>query len=547
MSEKIIIGNIITVDDSMPKAEAAAIRDGIIVKVGTREEAQAAVSDSAEVMDYTGKWIYPGFLDSHTHGMFAGFRAIGQADLSLVQPPIDLDEYRRIIKKFIDDNPEKEIYAAAGWAEDGTYLDYTFLDEICSDKPLVMNTAGGHSCLLNTKAMEHFGIDDAAVEKYGTALVHVGPDGHPDGYVCEEPAMKLLGQLPKTHDDIKKFILKWQEMALSHGITAVGDAGVEILSPLINGVYKELEEEGKLALRTRGYLMVPDHPESPAAEAERIANTEKEISGEYFKVVGIKAFLDGVVEAHTGWLLEDYDDEPGYHGVERFNNPDKMTELLVEAQKRGLSVHVHAESDGAVRFMLKCVEKAQEITKDKDQRNILAHLHLVSPEDIKRMADTKSIAAVPPLWTAAVPGASEQEIRYIGQERYDNVYPIKSFIDEGATIVFHSDYPISPYFDIPQSIFMAIKRGVTILGLDKFEETRHNTKEGIDSMQSLKACTTNVAYAWREDDRMGSITAGKIANFAVVDVDFLDGDVMTFPDAKILATIVDGNVVYENK
>ena len=241
MTEKIILGNIITMDDSMPHAEAAAIKDGIIVKVGTQVEVRAAVSESAEIMDYKGQWIYPGFLEAHSHGMLAGFRAIGQADLSQVFTT-DFDKYREIIKQFIEDNPDKEFYLAAGWLEDTTPIDHKYLDDICSDKPLMMNTAGGHSCLLNTKAMEVFGINDASVEKYGTALVHVGPDGHPDGYICEEPCINLISGLPQTIPDIKEYLLNWQETALSHGITAVGEAGAELVSPLILDAYKELEK-----------------------------------------------------------------------------------------------------------------------------------------------------------------------------------------------------------------------------------------------------------------------------------------------------------------
>ena len=290
MSEKIILGNIITMDDSMLHAEAAAIKDGIIVKVGTEAEARAAVSESAEVLDYKGQWIYPGFLEAHSHGMFAGYRAIGQADLSKVLPT-NYDTYREIIKQFIIDNPDNEFSLAAGWLEDTTPIDHKYLDDICSDKPLIMNTGGGHSCLLNTKAMEVFGINDASVEKYGTALVHVGPDGHPDGYICEEPCIKLLGGLPQTVADIKDYLLNWQDTALSHGITAVADCGVELMSPLTLQAYKELEEEGKLCMRTYAYLLSPDHPENPTAEVERIAKIAEESNGEYIKVVGVKAFL----------------------------------------------------------------------------------------------------------------------------------------------------------------------------------------------------------------------------------------------------------------
>lgn len=544
MMEKLILGNVITMDDSLPRADAIAVRDGIIVKVGTEAEARAAVSDAAEVIDYTGKWVYPGFLEPHTHGMLAGQRAVGQADLSKIIPA-DYEQYKQVIKEFIESHPGKDMYMAAGWNEDGTYLDHSYLDAILPDKPLIMNTAGGHSCLLNKKAMERFGFDDASVEKYGTALVHVDAEGHPDGYICEEPAIKLLGCLPSTLEDIKAYLLNWQEFALSHGFTGVADAGVELLSPLTIEAYKELADEGKLVVRHYGYLLAADNTADPAALAAEVAQKAEKYNSEYFKVVGIKAFLDGVIEAHTGWLLEDYNDQPGYRGVQRFNDPDKMVELLVSAQKHGLSVHVHSEGDGATHFMLDCIEKAQAITGDKDQRNVLAHLHVVDPEDIRRMGDTHSIPAVAPLWTPVVEGEIEQELAYIGQERSDDSYPIKSFVDCGAKIVFHSDYPITHSIDIPASVFMANTRAIPGTTGEEFEQSKRNTKESIGCKDSLLAVTQNVAYAWGEEDRMGTITPGKLANLTVVDNDLLDGDVMTFYGSEILATIVDGNVVYK--
>lgn len=429
--------------------------------------------------------------------------------------------------------------------EDGTPIDYKYLDEICPDTPLIMNSGGGHSCLLNSKAMEKFGFDDESVKKYGEDLVHVGADGHPNGYLCEGPCISLIGSLPNTLADVKKYILKWQEMALSKGFTAVADAGVELFSENDLQAYKELDEEGKLSMRTYGYLLVKDNPEDPAAEVDRIAGEAVEFSGEYFKVIGVKGFLDGVIEAHTGWLLEDYADQPGYHGFERYNDADKMVQLLVAASKKGMPVHVHSEGDGATHFMLGCIEKAQETTKDYDQRNVLAHLHLVSDEDIRKMVSTHSIAAVAPLWTPFFPGEGEQEIVFIGEDRTMNAsFPIRSFTDQGAAIVYHSDYPISPYMDVPRSVFMAETRGCPEANLGGPIKSARNLKEAVDRKTSLEALTKNVAYAWHEEDRMGSIECNKLANFAVADRDFLTDDISSIPDGKIIATIVDGNVVY---
>ena len=111
-----------------------------------------------------------------------------------------------------------------------------------------------------------------------------------------------------------------------------------------------------------------------------------------------------------------YADDPNYFGNQRFNDKGKMVELISEAAKYNMPIHVHSEGSGATQFMLDCIEEAQAKTGNMDQRNALAHLHFVEEEDIQRMADTNSVAIVPPTWAPAIPGMIDAEISYIGKE-----------------------------------------------------------------------------------------------------------------------------------
>ena len=543
MKQTLILGNIITMDEKRPFAKAALVKDGVFAFVGSAAEAKRLAAADAEVLDYGENYIYPGFLESHCHGYFAGDRAVGQANLMQVGLT-DYVKYREIIKEFIAKNPQRKFYVAAGWAENEEYVTKAYLDEICSDKPLLMQTGGGHSMLLNTKALEWAGIDAAYAKKMGYDLVHVDETGEPDGYICEAPVMELMPKLSATFEEAKNLLLAWQEIAFKNGYTAVADAGTEIFFKDSARAYHALEEEGKLKLRTYAYILTEDNVADPKAEVARVAAVRANYSGEYFHVVGIKAFLDGVTEAHTGWQNQDYADQPGYHGVERFNDHDKMVQLIAEADKEGLSVHVHSEGGGATHFMLGCIEDAEKITGDKDQRNVLAHLHFVTEEDIRRMAATGSVPAVPPLWTAAIPGFYDIEVKYVGEELASQSYPIKSFFDAGACPVFHSDYPVSPSFNIPISIYMAETRALPKGMLDG-ADTRHNVKEAITREQSLRALTINVAHAWHQEHRLGSIEFGKIANMTVYDCDFLHDDIEKVAQANLIATLVDGKEVYK--
>jgi predicted amidohydrolase YtcJ len=457
MKQTVILGNIITMDEKRPFAKAALVKNGVFAFIGSAEEAKNLADADAKVLDYGENYVYPGFLESHCHGHLAGYRLIGQANLSPVGLT-DYQKYREIIQDFMAKNPQRDFYVAAGWVESDEYVSKAYLDDICPDKPLLMQTGGGHSMLLNTKALEWAGIDAAYAKKMGYEQVHVDKNGDPDGYICEGPVFEIVPKLPTTIDDIKEYLLAWQDLALSSGFTAVGDAGVEIVHRDAPKAYHELEEEGKLKMRTYAYMYVTDNIDSPKAAIARIAAERAELSGEYFHIVGAKAFLDGVTEAHTAWQNQDYLDQPGYHGVERFNDHDKMVELITEANKEGMAVHVHSEGGGATHFMLNCIEDAEKITGNKDQRNVLAHLHFVTEEDIRRMAATGSVAAVPPLWTAEIPGPYEMEVSYVGKELAENSYPIKSFYDAGANVVFHSDYPVSPMMNVKNSFYTAEKR-----------------------------------------------------------------------------------------
>ena len=543
MKQTLVFGNIITMDEKRPFAKAALVKDGVFAFVGSAAEAKRLAAADAEVLDYGENYIYPGFLESHCHGYFAGDRAVGQANLMQVGLT-DYVKYREIIKEFIAKNPQRKFYVAAGWAENEEYVTKAYLDDICSDKPLLMQTGGGHSMLLNTKALEWAGIDAAYAKKMGYDLVHVDKNGEPDGYICEAPVMELMPKLSATFEEAKNLLLAWQEIAFKNGYTAVADAGTEIFFKDSARAYHALEEEGKLKLRTYAYILTEDNVADPKTEVARVAAVRANYSGEYFHVVGIKAFLDGVTEAHTGWQNQDYADQPGYHGVERFNDHDKMVQLIAEADKEGLSVHVHSEGGGATHFMLGCIEDAEKITGDKDQRNVLAHLHFVTEEDIRRMAATGSVPAVPPLWTAAIPGFYDIEVKYVGEELASQSYPIKSFFDAGACPVFHSDYPVSPSFNIPISIYMAETRALPKGMLDG-ADTRHNVKEAITREQSLRALTINVAHAWHQEHRLGSIEFGKIANMTVYDCDFLHDDIENVAQANLIATLVDGKEVYK--
>lgn len=207
MKQTLILGNIITMDEKRPFAKAALVKNGLFAYIGSAEEAKRLAGEDAQVLDYGKNYIYPGFLESHCHGHLAGDRFIGQANLMEGGALTDYNRYREIIKKFIAKNPQRQFYLAAGWVENEEHVTKAYLDEICDNKPLFLHTGGGHSMLLNTKALEWAGIDAEYAKKFGYDLVHVDENGEPDGYICEGPVFEIVPKLPVTLEDAKDFLL----------------------------------------------------------------------------------------------------------------------------------------------------------------------------------------------------------------------------------------------------------------------------------------------------------------------------------------------------
>lgn len=185
--------------------------------------------------------------------------------------------------------------------------------------------------------------------------------------------------------------------------------------------------------------------------------------------------------------------------------------------------------------------KAQLETGIFNLRNSFAHLQYIRPEDIKRMADYNVCGAIAPLWIPKSDSAYVQECEYLGEEKALTGYPMQSFINEGVVVGFHSDYPVSTEISVPLSIYMAVT-GKT--PKDDYDMIR-NPNECISQKDAVLALTKNAAYMLNAEDEIGSLEIGKIANMVVYDKDFLNDDIEEIAKSKLIATIIEGDVVFK--
>lgn len=538
----LLLGNVITMDTATPTAEAVVVEDGVIKYVGSAEEARKKCDNKTIVKDYGTASIYPGFLEGHTHGALASDR-FQQADLTPLNEKEDavMDDYVAIMKQYMAEHPGLPIYKGAGWAVRDREPNAAMLDAICPDVPMCLNTEDGHSMWINTAAMKKFGIDKEAVKKYGADCVRVDANGDPTGYLSENPAIELLTKISMTKDECKKGLLMWQDKAFSYGFTAVTEAALNLVSPYTCEAYQELCDEGVWKLRTYAVEVIDEKvPDEKLDSAlNRVLELHNQYNGEYFKVTGTKVFMDGVIEAHTGWLEEEYSDQPGYYGLKRCPEASRVAKIVAFNNRNGMNVHFHSIGDAATRTVTEGIVQAIGETGIKDGRNTVAHLQVVNPASFDLFAKNNIIAVVAPLWVGKFPGEYDITCKYLG-DRAEKEYPIKSFYDAGVKVNFHSDYPISNSLSVARSVYMSVARTGPRLGAAGI----HNPSECITRQQALEAMTQNVAYQWHEENRQGSISVGKLANFAVFDVDFLKADLANIWDTKTIATYVDGKVVF---
>ena len=537
-ADLLVLGNVITMDEHKPHAEAVAVQGEKILYVGAAEVAKKLCDENTKVYDYGKNSVYPGFLEAHCHPGGAGLKmtAIAQLDRNA-----SLEECVQFMKEYMEAHPEKTIFQGVGFEEHEVAPNASMLDKICTDKIMILQDTGGHSAWMNTKAMETYGINKEAVEKWGTACVRVDENGNPTGYISEGPLFEIRNKMQYTLEEVKNALLAWQDYALSCGYTGAYNAGVELVTSLEPEAYYALEKEGKLKHYNFSGSMIQDNTDTPEDDIERIVKEAKEHNSKHYKILGAKVFCDGVVEGHTAWVLDEYIDQPGFHGVSRFDDHEKMVRLLKAASKHGLNAHIHTIGDAAVKAWVDAIAEAEEATGDFDRRFALAHLQVVRPEDIRRIGEYNIIAVAGMMWVMKTYAEFETMVKYLGEDKAYGGQLVKSFQDQGAVVVSHSDFPVSPSFSVPWAVCLGSLGYQPSMG----KEMLRHPQENLSRIDTLKVLTTNVAYSWHEEDRMGSLEVGKLANISVFDKDFLKDSFEEIENAKCLATFVDGEQVYK--
>ncbi len=531
-------GSIYTVDSKRSWGEAIAIAGKRILFVGSNKDIDPMIGPETVVIDLGGKMVLPGFVDAHAHPSDA-MDFVGNINLYLAK---SLEEYQQVITEYTEGHPNAEVLRGSGWDNQlfpGRGPNKAILDALVPDRPIALISYDAHSVWVNSLTLDRAQITKDTPDPEGGVIERDPETGEPNG-TLRETAMQLVEPVIPDYSlsERKSALLAYQDMAARVGITLCHDAMLEAQSI---AAFKELEVEGLLKMRFRGaMLMEPDQGIDEQIEAllkERSRNTHP-----YFQTNAAKIFVDGVVEGGTAFLFEPYEHKPGFCG-EPIWHPELLNAMAAELDKEKIQIHVHVIGDAAAHITLDALEFARKVNGRRDSRHLVTHLHLVLPEDIPRFKELEIVGVPQPFWFSAGDYYRELALPYLGKERADSQYPMRSFIDNGVIMASSSDFPVTIPFDPVRAIQLGITRSE--IGLEPGEVLWPEERVTLEEM--IATFTINGAYANFLEEETGSLEAGKRADIIVLDQNLFEIPATEIAKTKVLMTLVDGKVVFKER
>ena len=539
-------GAVYTVDAARRWAEAAAVRSGKVVAVGTDEAVREVIGPRTEVVELEGRMLLPGFQDAHAHPPAGGLEMM-QCHLS---DAYALPEYERIVSEYARSHPDVEWILGGGWSMDvfpGGTPTADALDRLVPDRPVYLPNRDGHSAWVNSKALELAGIT-AETSDPPDGRVERGLDGAPTG-TLHEGAMDLVEKLiPETTEaEWEEGLRVAQRYLHSLGITAWQDAIVGGSFDTFDA-YLACAGRGELTARVVGSLWWDRHRGQEQIE-EMIDRRARGDVGR-FRATSVKIMQDGVVETFSAAVLDPYLDRDGRPTGNRgisFVDPEALKGYVTRLDAEGFQVHFHALAERAVREALDAIEAARRSNGPSDGRHHLAHIQVVHPDDIPRFRQLNVVANAQPLWAMNEGQMRNLTIPFLGPERSTWQYPFASLVRSGAVLAMGSDWSVSspnPLWEMHVAVNRTGFPGYEYGDRDDELLEPFLPRERLDLPTALAAFTMGSAYVNHLDHLTGSIEVGKLADLVVLDRNPFEQPSEELYATTVQLTLVEGERVF---
>jgi predicted amidohydrolase YtcJ len=508
-------GNVLTMNQSQPCAEAVAVKGDRIVKVGTNQEISRLIGENTRVIRLNGKTVVPGFIDTHIHVADFG-RLLAWIDLSNAG---SITEIQNLLKARVQKSPKVKWLLGRGWNQ-ACFTDKRLptrfdLDAVSPDNPVVFYHQSGQVCVVNSKALELAGVTRLTPVPQGGAVDRDAETGELTGVLRDAATNLIWNVIPEpSEDELSEAAGLACEKILEAGVTSVHWM---VLSPIELSIIRKLHAQNKLP--TRFYVVVP------ASLLDNMANLPE--NDGTIKVGGAVVSADGYLASKTAALFKPYTDSSASGKL--LCTQEEMKTTATKILEKGYQLVIHAMGDKAVNAALTAIEQASKETPQKDRRNRIEQAAVLNQELISRMKKLGAIVSVQPLVVASefsVWSATE----HLGAERARWLYPLKTLIENGIRVIGGSDCPMEPL-----SPLMGIQAAVTRTAFPE---------EQITVDDALRMYTVDAAYSSGEENMKGSVEAGKLADLTVLSDNPSNVSSNKIRSITVDMTLVGGKVVY---
>src|SRR5438034_1283433 len=523
-------GNIYTVHDKQPRAEAIAVKGDRIVFVGSNEDAKKF--HAPKVIDLRGRTLVPGLTDSHCH-----IFGIGEREMRLnLEGTNTLGDFLNKVKARVAQTSTGKWITGRGWIETfwkpSKFPTRQDLDKIAPDNPVFFTRADGHASVANSAALRIAKIDRNTPDPFGGQILK--SSGEPNGMLLDNAQELVSRNIPKpTEAEREEALLRGINREIGLGWCEIQNAGSD--SEDIDLLRKDFEA-GKIKIRFINAVY------GPGKDAQNFLREGATINAfdHHFTQRTIKVIFDGALGSRGAALLKPYADAPDTSGY-LTEKPEELKPMFEEALRSGIQVETHAIGDRANRLILDLYEQAFKAVPP-DQRKIreprwrIEHAQIVDADDIPRFAKLGVIPSMQP--SHAISDLFFAPAR-LGMDRLLGAYAWQSFIRSGCIIAGGSDAPVER--GEPMIEFYAAVARKSLKG-ESGEGWHH--EQAVSREDALKMFTIWPAYAAFQEKDKGSIEAGKLADFTV-----LSQDIMKIPEAEILETrndmtVIGGEIIY---
>jgi predicted amidohydrolase YtcJ len=522
-------GKIWTVNHAQPRAQAVACLGSRIVAVGSNDEIRKWIGAGTEVIDLGGKLVLPGFNDAHVH-FFSGGENLASVQLRDAKSE---DEFRKRIAEFAAKQPAGRWITGGDWDHENwtpaRLPTRQLIDAVTAGHPVFVNRLDGHMALANLQALQLAGITRDTPDPPGGAIVRDAA-GEPTGVLKDAAMERLYRAIPApSADQIADAVRAAMRYAAENGVTSVQDMSA---APEILRVYQTLLARGELTVRISGH--------QPLATWQHLAavGLHADFGGEKLHIGGLKGFADGSLGSTTALFFEPYLDAPNTAGLANSEMipESRMQKHILDADRAGLQVAVHAIGDKANHIVLGMYEEAERQNGPRDRRFRIEHAQHLRMDDIPRFGKLHVIASMQPYHSIDDGRWAEKRI---GPERAKGTYAFRALLDSGAVLAFGSDWDVAPMVPL-----MGIYAAATRRTLDGKHPDGWIPEQKITVAESIRAYTMGSAYASFDEKIKGSIEPGKLADMVVVSDDILSIPAVQIEKTRVETTVFDGKVIY---